>query len=83
MYFVSYAERLFLVETSTRAGHGNFLWGCFFFTGALQIVCLTEWISIIKSGKLSFKNPILYIGSIVYLLNVIFGFHFMAFNMSY
>ena len=72
MFFISYAEKLFMLETGERAHHGNYAWGVYFFTGLLFIVSLVE---LIKAKKLNvIKSRIVYVISLViYLPFVISG----------
>ena len=39
MFLVAYAERSFIYETGPRANDGNFIWGIFFATLLLAIIC--------------------------------------------
>lgn len=80
MFAISFFERFFLFETGPREGHGNFLWGCFFFTDVLYIVCFVEWITLFNKGYLSRKNPLFYIGVAIYLIHFGMGIRFLGFN---
>ncbi len=77
MYVISYAQKLFMVETGGRGDHGNYAWGSYFFCCVLHVVALIEIIKI-QRQKLA-KEGVCWGIISLYLLEVISGVAFFIY----
>lgn len=80
MWIISWGEKLFLTETGYRMYHGNFGWGCRFFSVFLVVVCIAEWIHVYKRHVLSRKEFLA--GSFCLLLNILCSIYYFCYLLT-
>ncbi len=76
MLALSFLEYLFIVETGSRAGDGNYEWGLYFFSYIMFIVCICFIYKLKEIGKISDTKFTLL--NYIYVTHIIFGtFYFV------